>query len=130
VSVGGWETDRTASIVIRQFYVPLVFHSVFKASAFLGKPGQKAPPRIFPATIALHLKERSNCLKVKAEQKRWGLLTSWEWAVQLCVGTVSAAVLSGWRRTRALRGVRSFLANTSPHRSGTINGYTRNKDRH
>lgn len=69
---------RTASIVTRQLYVPLVFHSVCKESAFLRNPGQKALPRMFPETILLHLKERSGCLKVKVEQKRLDLLTSWE----------------------------------------------------
>lgn len=127
--MGGWETGRTASIVMRQFYVPLVFHSVFKMSAFLRKPEQKLLPRIFSAMILLHLKERTSCLKVKVEQKRLYLLTSWEWAMQSSVGTVSTLLLSGWRHMRAFLGERSFLTNTSPYHDRTINGYTHNKDK-
>lgn len=125
--MGGWETGRTASIVMRQFYVPLVFHSVFKVSAFLRKPEQNLLPRIFSAVILLHLKERTSCLKVKVGQKRLDLLISWEWAMQYSVGTSSALLLSGWRHMRAFLRERSFLTNTSPYHNGTINGYTHNK---
>lgn len=58
--------------------MPLVFRSVFKASAFFRKPGQRVLPRIFAAKILVHLKERSSCLKVKVEQNHLDLLTSWE----------------------------------------------------